>query len=127
MTRPPSASLANSENRSVSFGFREVELAEKQDLVDDVFDRVASRYDLMNDLMSGGLHRVWKDAMVAWLAPPRRSPNRSFLDVAGGTGDVAFRIADRSPGSRVTVADINGEMLAVGRKRAAARGLAGIV
>jgi len=127
MTRSSSASLADSENRNVSFGFREVDLAEKQDLVDDVFDRVASRYDLMNDLMSGGLHRLWKDAMVAWLSPPRRSAGRTFLDVAGGTGDIAFRIADRSPKSRVTVADINAEMLAVGRKRAAARGLAGTV
>lgn len=125
MTQPTAASLTGSENRSVSFGFREVDVAEKQKLVDDVFDRVASRYDLMNDLMSGGLHRLWKDAMVAWLAPPRHSPNRAFLDVAGGTGDIAFRIVDRSPGSRVTVGDVNAEMLAVGKRRAAALGLAG--
>jgi demethylmenaquinone methyltransferase/2-methoxy-6-polyprenyl-1,4-benzoquinol methylase len=127
MTRASAASRSRRDNRSASFGFREVDIAEKQDLVDGVFDRVASRYDLMNDLMSGGLHRLWKDAMVAWLAPPRRSPNHAFLDVAGGTGDIAFRIAERSPRSRVTVADINPEMLAVGRKRAAARGLAGFV
>ena len=80
---------------SASFGFREVGLDEKQGLVDRVFDRVAPRYDLMNDLMSGGLHRLWKDAMVSRLAPPRK-PRRPYavLDVAGGTGDIAFRIAE---------------------------------
>ena len=103
-----------------SFGFREVPTAEKQGMVDAVFDRVASRYDLMNDLMSGGLHRAWKDAMVAWLAPPRRNARGyAVLDVAGGTGDIAFRIADRSEAAKITVLDINGEMLDVGRKRAA--------
>jgi demethylmenaquinone methyltransferase/2-methoxy-6-polyprenyl-1,4-benzoquinol methylase len=127
MTRPTAASQTGDDSRSASFGFREVDIVEKQDLVDDVFDRVASRYDLMNDLMSGGLHRLWKDAMIVWLAPPRRSPNRAYLDVAGGTGDIAFRIAGCSPYSRVVVADINAEMLAVGRRRAAARGLAGAV
>jgi demethylmenaquinone methyltransferase/2-methoxy-6-polyprenyl-1,4-benzoquinol methylase len=108
-----------------SFGFREVATADKQRLVDDVFDRVADRYDLMNDLMSGGLHRLWKDALVAWLAPPRRSTAAyGVLDVAGGTGDVALRIARRAEGAKVTVADINPEMLAVGRARAAKRRLA---
>ena len=107
-----------------SFGFREVALGEKQRLVDRVFDRVATRYDLMNDLMSGGLHRLWKDAMVAWLSPPRRSrAGFAVLDVAGGTGDVAFRIAERSEGAKVVVADINGEMLAVGKSRAVERRL----
>ena len=102
-----------------SFGFREVPTADKQRLVDDVFDTVASRYDLMNDLMSGGVHRLWKDAFVTWLSPPRRSsvPFR-VLDIAGGTGDIAFRIARRSETALVTVSDINAEMLAVGRKRA---------
>jgi demethylmenaquinone methyltransferase/2-methoxy-6-polyprenyl-1,4-benzoquinol methylase len=105
-----------------SFGFREVPTAEKQRLVDDVFDTVASRYDLMNDLMSAGVHRLWKDAFVTWLSPPRRSsvPFR-VLDMAGGTGDIAFRIAERSESARVTVSDINGEMLAVGKKRAEAK------
>jgi demethylmenaquinone methyltransferase/2-methoxy-6-polyprenyl-1,4-benzoquinol methylase len=109
---------------NASFGFREVGLDEKQGLVDRVFERVAPRYDLMNDLMSGGLHRLWKDALVSRLAPPRK-PRRPYqvLDVAGGTGDIAFRIANRSEGAQVTVADINGEMLAVGRDRAAARRL----
>jgi demethylmenaquinone methyltransferase/2-methoxy-6-polyprenyl-1,4-benzoquinol methylase len=103
-----------------SFGFREVAAKDKQRLVDEVFDRVADRYDLMNDLMSGGLHRAWKSAMVSWLAPPRLGP-WSVVDVAGGTGDIAFRILRRTEAATVTVADINGEMLAVGRKRAATR------
>ncbi|MEQ1952066.1 bifunctional demethylmenaquinone methyltransferase/2-methoxy-6-polyprenyl-1,4-benzoquinol methylase UbiE [Mesorhizobium sp. CN2-181] len=106
-----------------SYGFREVADDEKQPLVDAVFHRVANRYDLMNDLMSGGLHRLWKDAMVAWLNPPRRAGWRS-LDVAGGTGDIAFRIVDASGGNaKATVLDINGSMLAVGRERAAKRDL----
>ena len=108
------------------FGFRQVALGEKQDLVDDVFHGVARRYDLMNDLMSGGLHRVWKDAMVSWLAPPRRG-TYAVIDVAGGTGDIAFRIKRRSRGNaHVTVADINGSMLAVGRERAEEGGMTGI-
>ncbi len=107
-----------------SFGFREVDLTQKQELVDEVFESVAPRYDLMNDLMSGGMHRIWKDAFVTALAPPR-APRRPYqvLDVAGGTGDIAFRIARRSEGAVVTVADINGEMLAVGRERAIRRRL----
>lgn len=106
-----------------SYGFRDVGAGEKQSLVNDVFHRVASRYDLMNDLMSGGLHRLWKDAMVAWLNPPKR-PGWKVLDVAGGTGDIAFRIIDASHGhAHATVLDINGSMLAVGRERAARRRL----
>jgi demethylmenaquinone methyltransferase/2-methoxy-6-polyprenyl-1,4-benzoquinol methylase len=110
-----------------SFGFREVDLDEKQGLVDAVFDRVAPRYDLMNDFMSGGLHRLWKDALVAWLAPPRRTRSYEVLDIAGGTGDIAFRIAGRSEGAKIVVGDINREMLAVGRERAGTRGLDGTV
>jgi demethylmenaquinone methyltransferase / 2-methoxy-6-polyprenyl-1,4-benzoquinol methylase len=103
------------------FGDQRVLLAEKQGLVDDVFHKVAERYDLMNDLMSVGLHRLWKDALVAKVHPPR---SRAFahLDVAGGTGDVAFRVADA--GGRqtaVTALDINPDMLRVGRARAAKR------
>jgi demethylmenaquinone methyltransferase/2-methoxy-6-polyprenyl-1,4-benzoquinol methylase len=110
-----------------SYGFRTVPAGEKQPLVDDVFRKVANRYDLMNDLMSGGFHRVWKDALVAWLAPPRRE-GWQVLDVAGGTGDVAFRIVEASGGkARATVLDINGSMLGVGRERAGKRGLAGQV
>ncbi len=115
---------AGGEAERTSFGFREVPTAEKQHLVDEVFDRVASRYDLMNDLMSGGLHRLWKDALVGWLAPPRQArPGYAILDLAGGTGDVASRIAARSAGAEIVVGDINKEMLAEGRKRATLAGL----
>ncbi len=107
------------------FGFSTVPLEEKQTLVDDVFHKVAGRYDLMNDLMSGGLHRLWKDNLVNLLNPPRLRPFR-HLDVAGGTGDVAFRIAKAGgPQTHVTVLDINGSMLEVGRQRGEERGLSG--
>jgi len=107
-----------------SFGFRAVE-GGKQELVDEVFHRVARRYDLMNDLMSAGLHRLWKDAMVARLAPPRHAAaGWRALDIAGGTGDIATRIVGAGgPGVTVTVLDINGSMLAVGRERAQRAGL----
>jgi len=105
------------------FGFRQVELADKQALVDDVFHRVARRYDLMNDLMSGGLHRAWKDDLVTAVNPPKGATVFRHLDVAGGTGDVAFRVIDAGgSGTRVTVADVNAAMLAVGRERAVERG-----
>jgi demethylmenaquinone methyltransferase/2-methoxy-6-polyprenyl-1,4-benzoquinol methylase len=107
-----------------SYGFRNVGAGDKQGLVNEVFHKVADRYDVMNDLMSGGLHRIWKDAMVAWLNPPRR-PGWKVLDVAGGTGDIAFRIVEASHGNaHATVLDINGSMLGVGRERAEKRGLA---
>ncbi|MCB1382589.1 MAG: bifunctional demethylmenaquinone methyltransferase/2-methoxy-6-polyprenyl-1,4-benzoquinol methylase UbiE [Notoacmeibacter sp.] len=110
-----------------SYGFRTVGQGEKQGLVNDVFHKVADRYDLMNDLMSGGMHRVWKNAMVAWLNPPKR-PGWRVLDVAGGTGDIAFRIVEASHhNAMATVLDINGSMLDVGRDRAAKRGLDGNV
>ena len=102
------------------FGERTVRLEEKQGLVNDVFHRVADRYDLMNDLMSVGVHRLWKDAMVARLAPPRqgKAPWR-VLDMAGGTGDIAERIINASVGyAEVTVSDINSDMLRVGAERA---------
>ena len=106
------------------FGFRDVPLGDKQTLVNEVFHSVAQRYDLMNDLMSAGLHRVWKDIMVNTLNPPRNDAPFALLDVAGGTGDVAFRAAKASGhGFRGTVVDINPEMLNVGRARAAARHL----
>jgi demethylmenaquinone methyltransferase / 2-methoxy-6-polyprenyl-1,4-benzoquinol methylase len=107
------------------FGYSSVPLAEKQGLVDDVFHKVAGRYDLMNDLMSAGLHRAWKDNLVNLLNPPRQ---RSFnhLDVAGGTGDVAFRIAKAGgPQTSVTALDINASMLDVGRARGEKLGLSG--
>ena len=106
-----------------SFGFRKVDEDSKQGLVNDVFHKVAKRYDVMNDLMSGGLHRVWKDAMIAWLAPSKR-PGWTSLDVAGGTGDIAFRIVEASRrNAHVTILDINGSMLGVGRERAVKKGL----
>jgi len=108
-----------------SYGFRNVGAGEKQPLVDAVFHKVAERYDLMNDLMSGGLHRLWKDGLVAWLNPPKRHGWR-VLDVAGGTGDVAFRIVEASArNAHATILDINGSMLGVGRERAEKLGLSG--
>ena len=105
---------------TVPFGFREVGPDEKRALVGDVFAGVAARYDLMNDLMSGGLHRAWRhDAMQRMTA---RDAART-LDLAGGTGDMAFRIRRRFGNARVTVADASAEMLEEGRRRALDRGL----
>ncbi|MBR0824754.1 bifunctional demethylmenaquinone methyltransferase/2-methoxy-6-polyprenyl-1,4-benzoquinol methylase UbiE [Bradyrhizobium manausense] len=106
------------------FGYRDVPLGDKQTLVNEVFHSVASRYDLMNDLMSGGLHRVWKDIMITRLDPPRSDHPFALLDVAGGTGDIAFRAAKAAgAGFHATVCDINSDMLAVGRERALKRHL----
>ena len=114
----------NRPDETTHFGFRDVPLEEKQTLVNDVFHSVARRYDLMNDLMSAGLHRVWKDIMVNTLNPPRSDHPYALLDVAGGTGDVAFRAAKASgTGFRAIVCDINADMLSVGRDRAAKRHL----
>lgn len=109
-------------SETTHFGFRDVPVDDKQTLVNDVFHSVASRYDLMNDLMSGGLHRVWKDVMITQLNPPRADTPFALLDVAGGTGDIAFRAAEASGyGFHATVCDINTGMLGVGRERAIAR------
>jgi demethylmenaquinone methyltransferase / 2-methoxy-6-polyprenyl-1,4-benzoquinol methylase len=111
-------------DQTTHFGFRNVPLGDKQTLVNDVFHSVASRYDLMNDLMSAGLHRVWKDVMINALNPPRGDRPFALLDVAGGTGDIAFRAAKAAGGGfRATVCDINSDMLSVGRQRAVARHL----
>src|SRR5579872_2958392 len=116
--------MSNSPENTASFGFRDVPEAEKEGLVREVFSSVAARYDLMNDLMSGGIHRIWKDAMVEWLNP---QPGWRVLDVAGGTGDIAFRIAEMARKSKgaarggeaaITVCDINAAMLGEGRRRA---------
>jgi demethylmenaquinone methyltransferase/2-methoxy-6-polyprenyl-1,4-benzoquinol methylase len=105
---------------TTSFGFRQVEETERQGLVNEVFRSVAERYDLMNDLMSGGLHRLWKDDFVAFLNPPRSDRPFHVLDMAGGTGDIALRIVRAGGlGTRVTLSDISPEMLAVGRKKVA--------
>ena len=110
------------------FGFREVPLDDKQALVDDVFHKVAQRYDLMNDLMSAGLHRAWKDALVTAINPPKSGRDFALLDVAGGTGDISFRtVRAGGPGTRATVADINADMLGVGRERAYAQALDDVV
>jgi len=117
--------MPDSERKYADFGARQVPLDDKQALVDDVFRSVARRYDLMNDLMSFGLHRAWKDALVTAVNPPRNRPF-ALLDIAGGTGDIAMRVVAAGGGdSRATVCDINPEMLAVGRERAEVRGLAG--
>ncbi len=120
--RPPRSDSA------VPFGAIDVAPEEKVGRVRAVFDSVAPRYDLMNDLMSGGLHRLWKTAAVDWLAP---RPEHRIIDVAGGTGDIAMRMVAQAGGATalaqaggaVTVMDINTEMMAVGRDRVAARGL----
>ena len=107
---------------TAQFGAKRVPLVAKQALVNDVFHSVARRYDLMNDLMSFGLHRAWKNALVTAVDPPRAAPF-SVLDIAGGTGDVAFRLIEAGGAqTRVTVCDINRDMLEVGRERAAIYG-----
>jgi demethylmenaquinone methyltransferase/2-methoxy-6-polyprenyl-1,4-benzoquinol methylase len=108
-------------SEQVSFGEELVSPEEKTRRVGEVFSSVARRYDLMNDLMSGGMHRLWKDRFVSRVKP---KAGEDILDMAGGTGDVAFRMARR--GARVTVADINRDMLEVGRERARHRGLTGL-
>ncbi len=108
-------------SEKVNFGEELVSPEEKTRRVGEVFSSVARRYDVMNDLMSGGLHRLWKDRFVARVKP--RS-GEQILDMAGGTGDIAFRMAQR--GAHVTVSDINADMLAVGEERAKKRGLTGL-
>lgn len=109
-------------SETVSFGYADVAPEEKTRKVGEVFSSVAARYDLMNDAMSGGLHRVWKDLFVRRVKP---QVNEFILDMAGGTGDIAFRLV--KSGAAVTVADINPEMLQVGMDRAMKRGIDGLV
>jgi demethylmenaquinone methyltransferase/2-methoxy-6-polyprenyl-1,4-benzoquinol methylase len=106
----------------VSFGYETVDADEKTRRVGEVFSGVARKYDLMNDAMSGGMHRLWKDRFVRRVKP---QPGEVILDMAGGTGDIAFRLA--AAGAEVTVADINQEMLDVGVARAMQRGIDGLV
>ncbi|HEY7687685.1 MAG TPA: class I SAM-dependent methyltransferase [Dongiaceae bacterium] len=108
-----------------SFGYRDVDPADKPRLVRGVFESVASRYDLMNDLMSAGIHRLWKSVLIDLLAP---RPGERFVDVAGGTGDIAFRILERLGGAggedaSVTVCDLTPAMVETGRAKAIDRGL----
>ncbi len=114
--------MADSDDRTTHFGFQTVPEDEKAGRVRGVFTSVASRYDVMNDVMSGGVHRLWKDAMMDWLAP---RPGQRLLDVAGGTGDIAFRFLKRAPSATATVLDLTESMLDAGRSRAEAENLAG--
>ncbi|MCC6002073.1 MAG: bifunctional demethylmenaquinone methyltransferase/2-methoxy-6-polyprenyl-1,4-benzoquinol methylase UbiE [Pararhodobacter sp.] len=115
--------MSADQQETTHFGFQEVETGQKAGMVHGVFTRVASRYDLMNDLMSAGVHRIWKDAMMDWLAP---RPGQQLLDVAGGTGDIAFRFLRRAgSGAQATVLDMTESMLVEGRRRAEAEHLAG--
>jgi demethylmenaquinone methyltransferase/2-methoxy-6-polyprenyl-1,4-benzoquinol methylase len=119
--------MADHDQVEADFGYRRVPLGDKQTLVDDVFHSVASRYDLMNDVMSLGLHRAWKNALVTAVNPPKSRPF-SLLDIAGGTGDIALRvIAAGGPDTRAVISDINSEMLDVGRARVEAQALDDVV
>ena len=106
-----------------TFGFREVAEGERQGLVNEVFSGVAERYDLMNDLMSGGLHRLWKDDLIVRLNPPRSATPFRLIDVAGGTADIALKaLAAGGPGVSAVVCDISPQMLAVGKRKIAEAG-----
>jgi demethylmenaquinone methyltransferase/2-methoxy-6-polyprenyl-1,4-benzoquinol methylase len=118
MVEPFNGDDENTSGRT-HFGFADVARGDKAGMVRSVFDSVAPRYDLMNDLMSAGVHRLWKDALIDWLCP---RCNMHLLDVAGGTGDIAFRFL-KAGGGRVSVCDINERMVSGGRDRALDRGL----
>jgi demethylmenaquinone methyltransferase / 2-methoxy-6-polyprenyl-1,4-benzoquinol methylase len=113
--------MTQDQGSTTHFGFQTVPEADKAGMVHGVFTRVANRYDVMNDLMSVGIHRLWKDAMMDWLAP---RPGQRLLDVAGGTGDVAFRFLARARTAHATVCDMTESMLVEGRKRAEAENMA---
>ena len=114
--------MTDETDRTTHFGNRTVPEDDKKGLVQGVFTSVASRYDVMNDLMSAGIHRVWKDAMMDWLAP---RPGQRLLDVAGGTGDIAFRFLKRAEGATAVVCDMTESMLEAGRTRAEAERMTG--
>jgi demethylmenaquinone methyltransferase/2-methoxy-6-polyprenyl-1,4-benzoquinol methylase len=113
--------MTESDNRTTHFGFKDVPEGDKAGMVHGVFTRVANKYDIMNDVMSVGIHRLWKDAMMDWLAP---RPGQRLLDVAGGTGDIAFRFLKRAPEATATVLDMTESMLVEGQKRAEAENMA---
>lgn len=106
------------ENGKTHFGFKQVDRDAKADLVKDIFSNVAKKYDLMNDLMSGGVHRIWKNKMMKEIEAKSKSAELKVIDVAGGTGDIAFRIKKKYPTAKIDVVDINQEMLDVGKERA---------
>ncbi len=113
--------MSSDTDKTTHFGFQTVGEDEKAGMVHGVFSNVASNYDVMNDAMSMGIHRVWKDAMMDWLAP---RDGQRLLDVAGGTGDISFRFLRRAPGARATVLDMTESMLIEGQKRAEAESFA---
>ena len=114
--------MSDKKENTTHFGFETILEKDKSEKVQGVFSSVASKYDIMNDVMSLGIHRVWKDAMMDWLAPIR---GQALLDVAGGTGDISFRFLKRASGANATVLDLTESMLAEGRKRAENVGISG--
>jgi demethylmenaquinone methyltransferase / 2-methoxy-6-polyprenyl-1,4-benzoquinol methylase len=124
MSTAPPDPPAGEDNETAGFGFRKVAAETRQGLVNEVFSTVAARYDLMNDLMSAGLHRLWKDDLITWLNPPRSQRPFELIDVAAGTGDVALKaLRGGGAGCRATLCDINAAMLEVGRDRLRQAGL----
>ena len=114
--------MSDKKENTTHFGFETILEKDKSEKVQGVFSSVASKYDVMNDVMSLGIHRAWKDAMMDWLAPIR---GQALLDVAGGTGDISFRFLKRASGANATVLDLTESMLAEGRKRAENVGISG--
>ena len=114
--------MSDKKENTTHFGFETIREKDKSKKVQGVFSSVASKYDVMNDVMSLGIHRVWKDAMMDWLAP---ISGQALLDVAGGTGDISFRFLKRASGANATVLDLTEPMLAEGRKRAETFGISG--
>jgi len=115
---PEDLDSSSTRKPETSFGYARVGEGDKQGLVNEVFAKVARRYDLMNDLMSGGLHRLWKNELLTWLGAPKSAVPYSLLDVAGGTGDVAFRfLQEAGKGALAVICDISAGMIEVGRAR----------
>ena len=111
--------MPEKQQKTTHFGFKTVAEDDKQAMVYNVFEKVAEQYDLMNDVMTGGMHRIWKDALIDWAAPPKHAGDYKHLDVAGGTADIAFRMLEKAgKNAHSTVCDINEHMLKVGEKRA---------
>ena len=108
--------MSEASANEASFGFQTVAEGDRQSLVNRVFSNVANRYDLMNDLMSAGVHRLWKDDLINWMAPSKGTP-QTLLDVAGGTGDISRRFLEAAPQSSATICDISAEMLDIGRAK----------